>query len=172
MPPDSEGPEARLLGLVHLLRAISVELDLARADFARTYGLHATDVRALIHLLDAERAGIPATPGWLGTQLGLMSPSTTALIDRLEQAGHVHRERGEPDRRTVRLRVSPEAIELGWAFFGPLLGGMVDAMRPFGEGELDTVERVLRAVAAAVRPRRPRAGTDDRTGTVPGPSPR
>ena len=172
MPPDSEGPEARLLGLVHLLRAISVELDLALGGL-RPHLWPARHGRACPDSPAGCGAGRnPATPGWLGTQLGLMSPSTTALIDRLEQAGHVHRERGEPDRRTVRLRVSPEAIELGWAFFGPLLGGMVDAMRPFGEGELDTVERVLRAVAAAVRPRRPRAGTDDRTGTVPGPSPR
>jgi hypothetical protein len=48
--------------------------------------LHSTDVRALIHLLDAARAGRNATPGWLGSQLGLNSASVTALVDRLEDA--------------------------------------------------------------------------------------
>jgi DNA-binding MarR family transcriptional regulator len=147
--PDFGEQDRRRLQLVHLLRAISVELDLARAAFARANALHDTDVRALIHLLDADRAGIPATAGWLGSQLGLTSPSTTALIDRLESAGHVHRRRSPRDRRKVEIRVSEQAVTLGWAFFGPLLAGMVAAMRPFGPEELDTVGRFLHDVSAA-----------------------
>jgi DNA-binding MarR family transcriptional regulator len=151
LQPDFGEQDQRRLQLVHQLRAMSVELDLARAAFARANGLHDTDVRALIHLLDADRAGTPATAGWLGSQLGLTSPSTTALIDRLESAGHVRRERASRDRRQVQIRVSEQAIALGWTFFGPLLTGMVGAMRSFGPEELDTVERFLREVAAVVR---------------------
>lgn len=148
-PAFTEGDQRRL-ELVHQLRAISVELELARAAFARASSLHDTDVRALICLLDADRAGIPATAGWLGSQLGLTSPSTTALIDRLEHAGHVYRRRSRGDRRKVEIRVSDSAVALGWDFFGPLLTGMVGAMRSFSAGELDTVERFLREVAGAV----------------------
>jgi DNA-binding MarR family transcriptional regulator len=140
--------DQRGLQLVHRLRAISVELELSRAAFARAHGLHDTDVRALIHLLDADRAGVAATAGWLGAQLGLTSPSTTALIDRLESAGHVVRQRSSADRRKVEIRVSDQAVALGWEFFGPLLTGMVAAMRSFGAAELDTVDRFLREVAA------------------------
>ena len=43
----------------------TVELELSRTEFARRHGLHATDLRALIALLDAGRAGQRATPGWL-----------------------------------------------------------------------------------------------------------
>ena len=149
MQPDFDEQDQRGLQLVHRLRAISVELELSRAAFARGHGLHDTDVRALIHLLDADRAGLPATAGWLGAQLGLTSPSTTALIDRLERAGHVVRARSPADRRKVELRVSDQAVALGWDFFGPLLTGMVRAMRPFSPAELDTVDQFLRAVAAA-----------------------
>jgi DNA-binding MarR family transcriptional regulator len=148
--PDFDEQEQRRLGLVHLLRAISVELELARSAFARAHGFHDTDVRALIHLLDAGRAGIPATAGWLGAQLGLSSASTTSLIDRLEGAGHVRRVRSATDRRRVEVVVTDEAVALGWAFFGPLLSGMVAAMRPYRPDELDTVERLLRAVAGVV----------------------
>ena len=149
MQPDFDEQDQRGLQLVHRLRAISVELELSRAAFARVHGLHDTDVRALIHLLDADRAGAPATPGWLGAQLGLTSPSTTALIDRLESAGHVVRQRSSADRRKVEIHVSDQAVALGWEFFGPLLTGMVAAMRSFDAAELDAVDRFLRAVAAA-----------------------
>jgi DNA-binding MarR family transcriptional regulator len=143
--------DQRRLQLVHRLRAISVQLDQARAAFARAYGLHDTDVRALICLLDAERAGVPATPGWLGSQLGLTSPATTALIDRLQSAGHVHRQPSPTDRRKVEIRVSQQAIALGWDFFGPLLTSMIAAMHPFSPTELDIVERFLHEVAAVTR---------------------
>jgi DNA-binding MarR family transcriptional regulator len=134
------------LQLVHLLRAVTVELDRFAAEFADRNGLHPTDVRALIHLLDAGRAGVRATPGWLGAQLGLNSASTTALIDRLERMGLVQRERDARDRRRVLLAVQDEAVTLGWSFFGPLIQEMVAAMRSFDEKELATVRRFLLAM--------------------------
>src|SRR6202046_4029183 len=141
MRPDLDQQDQRRLQVVHRLRAISVELDQARAAFARAHGLHDTDVRALIHLLDAGRAGLPATPGWLGAQPGPPPPSPTALIDRLEGAGHVVRQRSSADRRKVEIRVSDQAVALGWEFFGQLLTGMVAAMRSFDAAELDTGDR-------------------------------
>jgi len=132
--------------LVHLLRGITVELDLFGAGFAAAHGLHATDLRALIHLLDAARAGTAATPGWLGTQLGLNSASVTALVDRLERAGHVRRERDSRDRRRVLLAVEDKAVALGWSFFGPLISDMVSAMRDFDVAELATIRRFLQAM--------------------------
>ncbi|MEU1938696.1 MarR family transcriptional regulator [Streptomyces coeruleorubidus] len=142
------------LQLVHLLRAVTVELDLLAAEFAGREGLHPTDVRALIHLLDAGREGVRATPGWLGAQLGVNSASTTALVDRLERLGLVRRERDTRDRRRVLLVVQDEAVTLGWSFFGPLIHEMVAEMRSFEETELATVRRFLlamRDVAAARR---------------------
>jgi DNA-binding MarR family transcriptional regulator len=151
MLPEFDQEDQRRLGVVHLLRRISVELDLARSEFGREHGLHDTDVRALIHLLDAGRAGIPATAGWLGGQLGLSSASTTSLIDRLERDGHVRRARSVQDRRKVEVVVTDEAVALGWAFFGPLLTAMVHAMRPFDSDQLGIVEQFLGEVAAVVR---------------------
>lgn len=151
MHPPVDEPGQQRLRLVHQLRAISVELDLARSAFAQANGLHDTDVRALIALLDAGRAGVQATPGWLGAQLGLTSASTTALIDRLAAAGHVLRRPSATDRRKVELHVSDQAIALGWEFFGPLLTGMMRAMEPFSADELGVAGRFLGEVAAATR---------------------
>jgi DNA-binding MarR family transcriptional regulator len=107
--------------LVHLLRAVTVELDLRGAEFAARNGLHPTDLRALIHLLDTGREGADATPGRLGAALRLNSAGTTALLDRLERQGLVRRERDEGDRRRVLLTVEPKAVDLGWSFFGSLI---------------------------------------------------
>ncbi|WP_405015627.1 MarR family winged helix-turn-helix transcriptional regulator [Kitasatospora sp. NBC_01539] len=149
--------------LVHLLRAVSVEFDLRGAEFAGQNGLHPTDLRALICLLDAERAGATVTPGRLGEALRLNSAGTTALLDRLERLGLVRRRRDEHDRRRVLLTVDQKAVELGWAFFGPLIANLVEAAEDFTPGELDTVHRYLTAAlhvaAPASTPKGPRSQT-------------
>ncbi|GGS12936.1 MULTISPECIES: MarR family winged helix-turn-helix transcriptional regulator [Streptomyces] len=142
------------LQVVHRLRAVTVELDLLAAEFAQRNGLHPTDLRALICLLDTARAGTAATPGWLGRQLGLNSAGTTGLIDRLERLGLVRRTRDSQDRRRVLLEVEERAITLGWSFFGPLIGEVVVGLRDFSATELATVHRFLdtvQQIAAAQR---------------------
>jgi DNA-binding MarR family transcriptional regulator len=135
--------------LVHLLRATTVQLQLQAARFGAAHGLHATDVRALIALLDAARAQRPATPGYLATELRLTSASVTALVDRLERLGHVRRERDPADRRRVLLVVSERATELGWAWFGPLIDAMLAALRGFSSADLAAVRRFLELMEAA-----------------------
>lgn len=136
--------------LVHRLRALTVELELLGSEFASRNVLHATDVRALIALLDRSRAGEIATPGWLAGHLGLNSASTTALIDRLEGRGLVSRARDDADRRRVTLYVTDAAQEMGWGFFGPLIDRVRAVADDFSAAELDTVRAFLDHVTAAV----------------------
>ncbi|MGW5422921.1 MarR family transcriptional regulator [Streptomyces sp. NPDC003943] len=138
--------ESEELRIFHLLRAVTVEFGLRQAEFAARNGMHTTDVRALICLLDAERDGTPATAGRLGAQLGLNSAGTTAVIDRLERLGHLARVRDERDRRRVLLRVEDGAKELGRAWFGPLIDGTVALLGDFDDGESEAVRRFLSGV--------------------------
>ncbi|MFD4375113.1 MarR family winged helix-turn-helix transcriptional regulator [Streptomyces sp. NPDC059202] len=138
--------------LIHLLRAVTVELDLRGAEFASRNGLHPTDVRALIHLLDAHRAATDVTPGRLGAALRLNSAGTTALLDRLERLGLIHRARDEHDRRRVVLTVQQKALELGQSFFGPLITHLVEASEDFTPAELTVVKRYLTAALQAATP--------------------
>lgn len=142
-----QGPE---MEIVHLLRKVTVEFGLRQAEFAARHGMHSTDVRALICLLDAERAGTDATAGWLGAQLGLNSAGTTSVIDRLERLGHLERTRDPRDRRRVLLSVTPRAVELGRSFFGPLIDDTVAVLREFDESETAAVRRFLSAAHQAV----------------------
>ncbi|WP_425245193.1 MarR family winged helix-turn-helix transcriptional regulator [Streptomyces sp. NEAU-NA10] len=142
----AEGPE---MEIVHLLRAVTVELSLYSARFANRNGMHPTDVRALIALMDARRADEEMTAGRLGGTLGLNSAGTTAVIDRLERAGHVRRVRGRTDRRQVVVEVDERAVELGQAFFGPLIGRAVELLRGHDERELAAIRGFLDGVREA-----------------------
>ncbi|GGV14582.1 transcriptional regulator [Kitasatospora herbaricolor] len=173
---DEAEPDLRL---VHQLRALTIELNLLGGEFAQRNGLHPTDLRALVCLLDAARAGSPATPGLVGAQLGLNSAGTTALLDRLERLGHVRRVRDTRDRRRVLLEVEDRAVALGQAFFGPLISGIVAAGQDCSEPELAAIRRFLGAVQGIVAEQR--AGTPaqppgtpspaDPTAARPGPAP-
>lgn len=147
-PADPE--RAAALDVVHLLREVALRLELAVGEFARTTGLHGTDVRALVRLLDAERAGLEATPSWLAQQLAMTSQATTAVIHRLEAAGHVERLRSRTDGRSARLEVSDSAVELGWQFFGPLLNRLTITTQALGSSEQTLVKNYLTAVADAL----------------------
>ncbi|MER6425544.1 MarR family transcriptional regulator [Streptomyces sp. NPDC001137] len=135
--------------VVHLLRAATVELALHSARFASRNGMHPTDVRALIALMDASRAGEEMTAGRLGTALGLNSAGTTALVDRLERAGHVRRLRDPRDRRRVVIEVTGRAVELGWSSFGPLIERTVELLRGYDERELAAIKGFLAGVRDA-----------------------
>ena len=144
--PNPRGPE---MEVVHLLRAATVELALHSARFASRNGMHPTDVRALIALMDASRAGEEMTAGRLGTALGLNSAGTTALVDRLERAGHVRRLRDPRDRRKVVIEVTERAVELGWSSFGPLIERTVELLQGYDERELAAIKGFLAGVRDA-----------------------
>src|SRR3954465_11828434 len=130
------------------------------------HGLGRTDVRALVAIMDAARAGRPMTAGALGAagelspaagpalsdrpepggQRGggeLSSASVPALIARLERVGHVERVRDEHDRRRVVLQMTPAAMAAGGEFFGGLQRDLVAAMGGYSDEGLAAARRFL-----------------------------
>ena len=89
---------------------------------ARTMGINATDMQAL-RLLDLHG---PLGPTELGRRLGLRSASVTVLLDRLEASGYVERERDDRDRRRVTVRALPDALELLFETWAPVVRALDD----------------------------------------------
>ena len=142
------------LGL--LMRRLSVELDAVGQRFADRHGLGRTDVRALVAIMDAARSGSALTAGGLGAAVELSSASVTALVDRLERAGHLHRVRDVEDRRRVVLQMSDTAMAAGAEFFGGLQRDLVAAMAHYSDEELAVVRRFLTEMTeVVVRHQRP-----------------
>jgi len=119
-----------------------------RAVLARRLGLGATESAALAHLA---RSGT-LTPRQLGRLLFLTSGGVTALVHRLERAGHVTRESHPTDRRSSVLRATPAILERGDELGEPLAQALdaVSARRTPQECEVigRYLEEVLEVMAA------------------------
>ncbi|MFG1879780.1 MarR family winged helix-turn-helix transcriptional regulator [Sphaerisporangium sp. NPDC049003] len=126
-----------------LMRRLNVELDRFAERFAADHRLHRTDVNAVVVIMDAAREGRPLSPGTLGAALNLSPPATTALLNRLEQAGHVERRRSATDRRKVELALHEQAVTLGGQFFSPLARHLSAAFSEFTDQERQVIERFL-----------------------------
>ncbi|MEU7845700.1 MarR family transcriptional regulator [Micromonospora sp. NPDC049114] len=133
------------------LRRYSVDAQQVGHAFANLHGLNPTDLNALIAVMDAEMFGDPITPGRLGEQLNLSSGSVTALIDRLERAGHIRRDRDTVDRRKVLLHYADQGAALAMEFFRPLGARTDTVMDRFSEDELEVVHRFLAEMGEALR---------------------
>ncbi|CCG01232.1 MarR family winged helix-turn-helix transcriptional regulator [Blastococcus saxobsidens] len=136
--------------LALLLRRLTVELDAVGQRFAGAHGLGRTDVRALVAVMDAARRGEALTAGRLGSAVELSSASVTALVDRLERAGHLRRARDDADRRRVTLQMSPAAMAAGAEFFGGLQRDLLAAMQGYSDEELAVVHRFLTGMTEVI----------------------
>ena len=133
-----EDPELRR-DIVDALRGMSLDGQRVADAFAHAHGLNATDMRALVLIMEAEIRHEALTAGQLSARLGTSSGATTAVIDRLERIGHIHRNRTHTDRRKVTLHFEPLAMQLAGAYFGPL-GTLTDeVMSRYTETELRTI---------------------------------
>jgi DNA-binding MarR family transcriptional regulator len=105
-------------------------------------------VGRLMGLSAVERKGIdvlrrlgPVTAGTIGEHTGLTTGAVTGLMDRLEKAGYVRRERDPRDRRKVLVRLLPnEHMDaLLAAAFGPFGDDMAKIAARYGQAELRVI---------------------------------
>lgn len=93
----------RIMAAMGRLRAVERRL----AETSQAYmRLKETDMRALHYLLAAENRSLTVTASDLARHLGITTASTTKLLDRLEDQGHVARERHPSDRRALKVTVT------------------------------------------------------------------
>jgi DNA-binding MarR family transcriptional regulator len=146
--------------LVDALRVFTVESDVFVDVFARAHGLGRTDLNAIMWISTGIASGSPVTLGELAQRLSLSPPATTALVDRLESAGHVVRTRDGQDRRRVTVAMQDAALRLAAAFFMPLGQRMNDAAAPYSVQELALTAAVVRRLTDAVTAAREAAEGD------------
>lgn len=151
MQPRDDADRAEVVDdLIDALRLFTVESDVFVDVFARAHGLGRSDLNAIMWISTGAQSGRPVTVGELAVKLGLGPPATTALVDRLESAGHVRRVRDPGDRRKVTIAMQPQALDVARAFFVPLGRLMTDAVAGTSSDELRRTAAVVRRLAAAV----------------------
>ncbi|MHA7276643.1 MarR family winged helix-turn-helix transcriptional regulator [Arthrobacter sp. Hz1] len=141
---ENPGPE-----LMALLQQFTVETDRYVDAVSARDSLYRTDLNALGVMMGAARAGATVTPGMLRSELHLSSPATTALVDRLNSAGHVKRTRSDVDRRQVHLEMTEKAMETGGKLFAPLAQHISGALKNFSTREQLLLAEMMRQITAA-----------------------
>ncbi|WP_137229027.1 MarR family transcriptional regulator [Streptomyces sp. BPSDS2] len=111
--------------------------------FAAWLGLHSTDATAVLEIAAAEERGTPLSPARLSERISLSSGATTALLNRLEAAGHITRARDHSDRRIVTLHSGGHIQERADEFFGPLAHRLDASMSHFPPQFLEQVETFM-----------------------------
>jgi len=151
--PAVGASEAQRGAIVGLLCAYVSEALRSTEQWAAAQGMHTTDARAMAALGQAQRDGKAMTAGDLAASIGLSSPATSALISRLESAGHIDRERDPDDRRRVILTPTFSAVAGAIAYFQPMGDAVTAAL--FGCDSTDTaviagfLERLVRSINTA-----------------------
>lgn len=152
--------DAALRELMALLQQFTVETDRYVDTISVRDALHRTDLNALGIMMGAARAGTTVTPGMLRQALNLSSPATTALIDRLDEAGHVRRSRSSVDRRQVHLEMTEKALATGSRLFTPLARAVEQSLSGFSPEQLELLTTMVRRVTDATVHARQRAIED------------
>lgn len=155
-------PSAASIDLVRELRLFSGEIERYITQMSQVHTMHRTDLTALALVMD--HGG--ASPGQISDGLGLSPSATSAMLDRLETAGHVRRTRVESDRRSVRVDVTDSARAVGGSMFGLLARHIRAVLDAHDETELAAMTILMEQINGAARAARDEAAraTVDREG--------
>ena len=105
--PQKSSREAAIQRMAEVMREFMARAVLFQDAVARHGGINSTDMQA-VSLLMSEG---PATPGELAQRTGLTAGGAiTSVVDRLERAGYVTRERDAADRRKVIVTANVETV--------------------------------------------------------------
>lgn len=120
-------------------------------EVSRDSALHDADVHAVGVLVSAEHEGTTVTASRLARELDLSRAAVTALVGRMERAGHVVREGSAVDRRTVSLRATASAHAMSEARFAPMIEAYQEALAGYDDDELALVADAIERLADATR---------------------
>ncbi|AWB91507.1 MarR family winged helix-turn-helix transcriptional regulator [Aeromicrobium chenweiae] len=142
--------------LVRELRTFTAEVERYVLQMSHVHAMHRTDLAAIGLVMDRDAT----SPKDISDGLGLSPSATSAMLDRLERAGHVRRERVETDRRSVRVEITEDALAVGGSMFAILAKHMRQVLDVHDEQELARAAALMHQLTAAAR-----AARDEAAGT-------
>jgi DNA-binding MarR family transcriptional regulator len=125
------GRAAVLQALQREIRTMSTRTVMLSQAIAGRLGLSPTDLETMEILSTG-----PVTAGRLAELTGLTTGAITGVVDRLERAGYVRRERDPDDRRRVIVRLVPERGRRIERMFEPVARAMAELHGRYSDAEL------------------------------------
>jgi DNA-binding MarR family transcriptional regulator len=119
------------------------ETDAMDQALADRLGLNRTDLRCVDLLLEQ-----PLSPKELADAAGLSQSAMTTALDRLERMGYARRVRDDPDRRRLRVHLTPELLALMGELVGPFAAEAAAEAERYSEAELELLTRFFASGSA------------------------
>ncbi|GAB2844720.1 MarR family winged helix-turn-helix transcriptional regulator [Microbacterium insulae] len=142
---DRTGPPVRRA--TALLREIlEVSEDFER-HLGRELTVNPTDLQAMEHLLMSG----PLGPSELSRRLGISTASTTKVVDRLVDLGHVTRQAHPTDRRGILVVPTESSRRRALSTLMPMIMGIDAELDAFSADEQSIITEYLERVVAVYR---------------------
>jgi DNA-binding MarR family transcriptional regulator len=132
-------------GVKESLREVGLQLALLNHQVSARLELRDVDFDCL-NLITRDG---PLSPGALARRAGLHPATMTGVLDRLERAGWVLRERDPDDRRAVRVRALRDRTGEVLQMYAGMNGAMDDICAAYSAEQLEAIGDFLRRTAAA-----------------------
>lgn len=144
---DPRGLQIASDAVAQQLQQIAILTRKAASHLADSLSINQTDMAALEHLITDG----PLPPTELASRLSVTTAGITQVIDRLERAGHVIRERQLDDKRRVMVCPVPASVALAYQHIAPMLSGLNAVLEALGGQERAVVEAFLGQVIEVYR---------------------
>lgn len=125
--------------LEHAVRKSSALGVIFGQTVANKVGMSSSDLECLDFLNIEQRV----TAGRLAELTGLTTGAITGMVDRLEKAGFVRRERDESDRRKVFIAIVPENVAKIGRYYEPLQRAVLRNWESYSDAELKLLLRFM-----------------------------
>lgn len=132
--------------LVWASRRLSIASMSVTAAMSHAVGINPPELLALAHLDHDGRVG----PSELARRLQLTTGAVTALVDRLEESGHLERAAHPTDRRRVLLRRTARAEREVAEEVGPMVLAILELAESLSDDERQVVGEFLDKLAAVM----------------------
>ena len=134
------------------VRAFSDAMDRMYSGMKDDMDMNGTDLAALRMLIIREQRGETVSPHDIARHLRISTASTTKLLDRLSDAGHVVRLPHPSDGRARIVALTPLSKDAFFRHFRDSMGAMRGVAEDFTPEELTTVTEFLIRLSEAIDP--------------------
>ncbi|QKJ19143.1 MarR family winged helix-turn-helix transcriptional regulator [Microbacterium hominis] len=141
-----------VMGVLQAVRAFSDAMDRMNGGMKGDMEMNATDLAALRMLIMREQRGDAVSPHDLATHLRISTASTTKMLDRLTESGHVRRRPHPTDRRARIVVLTDESRRTFFHHFGARLQEMRLVAIRYTDDELAVIARFLAEMGEAIDP--------------------
>lgn len=148
-----QGSDARRRRAVELLQSFrryrAAEVAMRRRT-RESMSMGENDLLVLRYLFKARQQGRSVSPGEIARYLAVSTASMTAIVDRLEESGHVRRERHRSDRRSIYVVPTADSDDEVRRTLGDMHDRMLEAVLDMSADEIRIVMDTLGRLQAAV----------------------